>query len=204
MKAYPSITGQIQNLPIYAFDKLDGSNIRGEWSRKKGFYKFGTRTRLVDETDPVFKDAPELLRTKYEKDLSDIFRKERYDSAVCFFEYHGPSSFVGIHKPDEAHTVTLFDVAPYKRGILEPGEYMDLFGHLDIAKLLYRGNPNSDFIASVKEGRLEGLTFEGVICKAKNPKRTPAPVMFKVKNLAWIQRLREFCAGDEKKFNELL
>lgn len=203
MKAYPSIDGHIQNLPIYAFDKLDGSNIRGEWSRKKGFYKFGTRTRLVDETDTVFGKAPELLRAKYEKDLTDIFRKERYESAVVFFEFHGPNSFVGVHA-DEPHTVTMFDVNPFKKGILEPAEYMKLFGHLSIARLLYRGNPNSEFVEQVKNGTLPGMTFEGVICKAKNPKRTPAPVMFKVKNLAWIQKLRDLCKDDENKFKELL
>src|SRR5271166_3879848 len=149
MKAYPSIARDVVNIPIYAFDKLDGSNIRAEWSRKKGFYKFGTRTRLVDATDLMLGSAPELVTTKYERDLSDIFKKERYESAVCFFEFWGLKSFAGNHDPDEPHNVTLFDVNPYKKGILDPGAYMDLFGHLDIARLLYRGNPNADFVNSV-------------------------------------------------------
>jgi len=45
MKSYPSIPGKHTNgIPLTVFDKLDGSNIRAEWSKKRGFYKFGTRT----------------------------------------------------------------------------------------------------------------------------------------------------------------
>jgi hypothetical protein len=43
MKTYPSISRDIVGQPIYAFDKLDGSNIRAEWSKKNGFHKFGSR-----------------------------------------------------------------------------------------------------------------------------------------------------------------
>lgn len=43
MKAYPSILSQIRtDVPIIAFDKLDGSNIRAEWSKnKKDFLHLG-------------------------------------------------------------------------------------------------------------------------------------------------------------------
>ena len=51
MKEYPSIPYRIHgDLDIIAFGKYDGSNIRAEWSQKKGFYKFGTRKRLLDES----------------------------------------------------------------------------------------------------------------------------------------------------------
>jgi hypothetical protein len=69
MKAYPSIprsTGMtFQEIPnAYVFDKLDGSQIRVEWSRKRGWYKFGTRTRLFDQTDGQFGRAiPIFQRT---------------------------------------------------------------------------------------------------------------------------------------------
>lgn len=45
MITYPSLDYYFDypEIYIYAFDKLDGSNIRFEWSRKRGFYKFGTR-----------------------------------------------------------------------------------------------------------------------------------------------------------------
>ena len=41
MQQYPSIgKGIIQDVDYYIFDKLDGSNIRVEFSLKKGFDKF--------------------------------------------------------------------------------------------------------------------------------------------------------------------
>lgn len=43
MKQYPSITTKFSKAKTIAFDKLDGSNIRAEWSDKKGF------TRLDQE-----------------------------------------------------------------------------------------------------------------------------------------------------------
>jgi hypothetical protein len=40
MKEYPSIDREIRfGEPIYAFDKLDGSNIRAEWNKKRKFWK---------------------------------------------------------------------------------------------------------------------------------------------------------------------
>lgn len=58
MKQYPSINssnGQsFKEFVADVFDKLDGSNLRFEWSKKQGWYKFGTRHRLFDNTDPVF------------------------------------------------------------------------------------------------------------------------------------------------------
>ena len=43
MKGYPSIPREVQHsLNVYAFDKLDGSQIRAEWTQKNGFFKFGS------------------------------------------------------------------------------------------------------------------------------------------------------------------
>ena len=52
MKQYPSISHDIRSVQAYAFDKLDGSNIRAEWHPKKGFWKFGSRTRLLGTDQP--------------------------------------------------------------------------------------------------------------------------------------------------------
>lgn len=202
MKSYPSISKEIQHVQGYAFDKKDGSNVRCEWNKKKGFHKFGSKTQLI-ATDQLFlHEAPDLIKAKYEKQMHDIYVKERYEEATAFFEFHGPSSFAGVHQIEQ-HDVTLFDVNVYKRGILYPAEYLKLFGHLDICQLLYRGNPNEEFVRAVKESTLEGMTEEGVIFKAPNGK-TPMPLMFKIKSVRWIDRLRAFCAGNERLFNELL
>ena len=50
MKHYPKIEYYNKGLygrDIIGFDKLDGSNIRCEWSRKRGWYKFGTKSMKI-------------------------------------------------------------------------------------------------------------------------------------------------------------
>jgi len=203
MKQYPSMTADIRRgIPIYAFNKLDGSNIRAEWSRKNGFHKFGSRKVLIDETHPLG-EAKTIIRTKYEDDLSKIFHKARFDKVTVFFEFFGENSFVGQHVEEE-HDVVLFDVNPYKKGILPPKDFLKLVGHLHIPDMLYYGNANQDFEESVRANTLEGMSLEGVVCKTKNPKRTPLPLMFKIKSRAWLKRLRSFCAGDEELYGRLL
>jgi len=47
------------------------------------------------------------------------------------------------------------------------------------------------------------MTFEGVVCKGKHV--SPGyPLMFKIKNIDWIKKLKEECGDDEEKFKELL
>jgi hypothetical protein len=203
MKAYPSISHERRfDLYVYGFDKLDGSNIRAEWSKKKGFYKFGSRTQLIDANSGVLNEAPDLIRSKYEKDLAEVFLKERYEQAICFFEFHGPSSVAGTHFP-EPHDVTLIDVNPYKRGILEPKAFLDFFGHVDHARLVYQGVLTEDIIEQVRAKTIDGITCEGVVFKSKHDKKTQIPIMFKVKTSEWYDRLREFCKGDESLFEKL-
>jgi len=142
-----------------------------------------------------------LIQDKYADDLGRVFRKSRYDKVTCFFEFFGPSSFAGQHVENEDHDVILFDVDVYKKGLLDPPDYLKLVGDLDIAKLLYTGRSGPLFEETVRTGQLEGMTFEGVVCKALQQKRTP--VMFKIKNKAWLDKLREFCKGDQKMFDLL-
>lgn len=202
MKTYPSMSADIVREPIYAFDKIDGSNIRAEWSRKREFYKFGTRKRLLGEDEHVFGKTPAMIREKFSEELSNIFRKNRWDKVICFFEFYGPNSFAGWHDEKDEHTVTLIDVAPNRKGILEPKDFVKTFGHLHVAALLYRGNPNSEFIDSVRNRTLSGMTFEGVVCKGKH--RSPGrPLMFKIKSHEWYEALRKKCADNKKLFEEL-
>lgn len=202
MKQYPTIDRPPQNVPVYAFDKLDGSNIRAEWTRKRGFWKFGARRRLVGEDDALLGKAQALVLGKYADDLANIFRAQRWQKAIAFFEYHGPRSFAGNHHPEDTHTVTLFDVAGDKKGLMEPRMFLKFFGDLDIAPLLYHGNANSDLVAQVRDGSLEGMSFEGVVCKGQYV--SPGlPLMFKLKNQAWLDRLRAECGDDEALFNQL-
>lgn len=202
MKTYPSITHKISDHQIYAFDKLDGSNIRAEWSRKNGFHKFGSRKRLIDKSTEVFGESIDLILEKYSENLSKIFRDQRWQKAIAFFEFHGPNSFAGNHDPEDKKTVTLFDVAADKKGLLEPVVFLKLFKDVDTASMLYHGKANETFVSEVKESKLEGMTFEGVICKGKY--QSPGlPLMFKVKNQAWFEKLRSYCKDDEELFKNL-
>lgn len=205
VKHYPSIAYATEcHLDIVAFDKLDGSNIRAEWSNKKGWYKFGTRKRLVDETDPLFGKAPKLIQDKYGEDLAAALKANGFDRAMCFFEFWGPKSFAGMHDVNDDLTVTLFDIAPFNQGILEPERYLKVAGHLDIAKVLYQGPCTESFIQSVRGSTLPGMTFEGVICKAKNDKKTKMPVMFKQKSAAWLDKLNAYCGDNTDLRNALI
>lgn len=201
MEQYPSIDKLIRNIPVFAYDKLDGSNIRVEWSKKTGFYKFGSRRQLIDETHPHLGEAISLFNNKYSDDLNRIFTKERFMKTTVFLEFYGPNSFAGFHE-QEPHTVTLFDVHVYKKGLMGSKEFNKMFSTVETAPLLYTGNVNQDFVDSVKTGTLEGMTFEGVVCKAGYDKRNKL-VSFKVKNHAWLEKLKDKYKDDIKMFNEL-
>jgi hypothetical protein len=204
MKHYPSITKEVrQDVYIYAFDKIDGSNIRAEWNSKKGFYKFGTKNELMDESAKPFGRAIPLIRNKYESDLAAVFKEQGWRDAICFFELWGPSSFAGTHNFEEDVTVTLFDVNPYKQGILEPREFIQYFGHLDTPKVLYEGRVDVPFFDKVKQSTLPGMTFEGVVCKGASDTKAKMPLMFKIKSRAWLDKLKTYCKGNEKLFSML-
>jgi hypothetical protein len=205
MKEYPSIEKVIvKGLPIYAFDKIDGSQIRAEWSRKrKAFYKFGTRTQLIDLNDEQWGEGARMVVEQYERDLHNIFVKERYEVVTCFFEFRGEHSFAGVHQ-DEPHNVRLFDIWLYKKGLLPPREFLKMTEGLKRAGFLYHGNANEPFVESVKNGTLEGMMFEGVVCKAQQIKTPGIPVMFKIKSEAWLAKLKNHCKDDEALFKQLM
>lgn len=206
MKSYPSIDVQVNGrVDMYAFDKLDGSNIRAEWTRKaKSFVKFGSRNRLLGTDQGKLAAAEHIISDKYLKDLNQIFLDERYERAVAFFEFYGPNSFAGNHPdPVEEMTATLFDIAPYKKGILAPNEFIKIFGDLDVPQVLYRGRIGPEFIEKVRSSTLDGMTFEGVVCKGPFDKKLGGPIMFKVKSSAWLDKLRDYCRGDQELFQRL-
>lgn len=204
MKFYPSITKDVrQDLYVYAFDKIDGSNIRAEWNSKKGFYKFGTRNQLTDEKTMPFGRSIPLIRDKYQQELGKVFQEQGWKDALCFFEYWGEESFAGNHNFEKKMDVTLIDVNPYKQGILEPAPFIQLFGHLDIPQICYEGYVTTELFDQVKQSTLPGMTFEGVVCKAASDTKAKMPVMFKIKSRAWLEKLKEHCKGDERLFEKL-
>lgn len=200
MKQYPTMSGKIlRDINIYAFDKLDGSNIRAEWSKKRGFYKFGSRKRLLGSDQEAIVDSQDIIITKYEKDLTIIFEKEGWDRVICFFEFYGDNSFAGQHE-NERHDVMLLDVNPYKKGIMMPHDFIRTFSWVHTPKLLYYGKANRDFESTVRQGLLQGMTFEGVVCKGPLDKKKKMVTMFKIKSRAWLDKLRDYCGDNEKLF----
>lgn len=205
MKHYPSIP-KFMNIydDVYAFDKLDGSQIRAEYNSKKGFYKFGTRNQLIDHATNPWGLVVKLINDKYSTSIHQLCKERGWKDAICFFEFWGSSSFAGTHNfNDESLTVTLFDVNPYKRGIMEPKEFIQFFGHLDIPKVLYRGPVNTELFDKVKQSVLPGMTFEGVVCKGPSQTAAKTPSMFKIKSQAWLNKLRVYCKGNDSLFARL-
>lgn len=192
MKIYPSIPsskGQsFREFDAYVFDKLDGSNLRFEWTRKRGWFKYGTRERLFDTTDEVFGEAIPLFQNTLADPLAKVAKKEGWDALTVFAEFYGPGSFAGLHVPGEPKRLTLFDANPYKKGILGPKRFLDFFGDLDVPKFLGRMRWTRGFVDRVRQGQVEGITFEGVVGKGGDGHDL---VMAKAKTQAWVNKVLE-------------
>jgi hypothetical protein len=205
MKAYPSITTKLDFSKSYhLFDKLDGSNIRAEWSPKQGFYKFGSRTQLLTTEQAPLYPSIESFKAKYEDDLSSRFSKVKFERSVCFFEWVGPNSFAGSH-PDSVTNMSpvLIDIAVYKKGLMPPEKFIDFTDGLDIPKVLHIGKISEELFQSVRTRTLPGMTFEGVICKGEFSQREGGPIMGKIKSNDWLDKLKSMCNGDEALYNRL-
>jgi hypothetical protein len=204
MKQYRSISKDVNpSVLIYAFDKLDGSNIRVEWDRKLGFHKFGSRKKLLQGgEDHVLAEAVALIQQQYGAALGAAFHEKRYLMVTCYFEFLGANSRFGQHAP-EAHRVLLLDIEVYKKGYLPPSQMLAEFGQYGMPDLLYTGLADEAFCKSVKLGKLPGITHEGVVCKSDACDRHRQPIVFKVKTDAWLAALKEFCQDDTRLFEML-
>jgi len=194
MKDFPSINyyGDYWGIPGTAFRKLDGSNIRVEYSKKRGFYKFGTRTQLIDErSDTPFKVAIELFNKKYEP-LIEVFTGKQYresQSITLFLELHGLESAFGQHNFNSILDLTLFDVWVYKKGFVSPKEFISDFSMYGIPDVIYEGNLNQELINDVKNNRFN--LEEGVIFKSNQMvKKGNQHYYCKIKTDDWFNRLK--------------
>lgn len=206
MKQYSSIDyyGENWNLPIIAFDKLDGSNLRFEFNKKRGFYKSGSRNVMIDENNEQFGIGVKIFKEKYEEPLTKIFTSKKYrdiQSFVCFAEFVGTKSAFGKHDfENDIFDVILFDVDRYKKGLVPPKEFIDDFGHTGIPRVIYTGNLNKEFVNRVKINEFE--LSEGVICKGKIQTKKGVDKLYycKIKTDDWFTRLRSL--GDERLIDE--
>jgi hypothetical protein len=179
---------------IIAFDKLDGSNIRFEWSRKRGFYKFGTRKMMIDRSHKEYGFAIDLFMSKYAEGIDEAFEGENYEkipSFVCFAELVGDKSAFGKHDfENDDFDIVLFDIDLYKKGIIPPKQFVEDFKHLRIPRIIYEGELNEAFIDRVKSN--EFSLSEGVVCKGVKKSRKEKDILFscKIKTDDWFERLK--------------
>jgi len=202
MKSYPKIeyyNKGLFNEKCFAFDKIDGSNLRFEWGYKRGWYKFGTRTTMIDRSNPQFGAGIDIFLNKYGEELDKIFRSKykKVESFVVFGEFVGENSFGGQHDPNDEKDVIMFDISAYKRGFINPTEFIDNFGHLHIPTIVYEGKYTNELIHNVKSNSF-GLK-EGVIVKGEIKNDV---WMVKIKTSLWLKKIKEKF-GDKYLLEEL-
>jgi hypothetical protein len=197
MLEYPSIS-HYRDAPIgllcYVFEKYDGSNLRWEWSRNKGWYKFGTRTSMFDRSTPLWSQAIPIFMNEMADVIEDEVRYEHrgIQRFTVFTEFFGASSFAGNHKEDEPKKLILLDVHIDKRGFMSPKDFTYMFADVPWqANMIYKGNMNAQFIEEVKNGK-HTPGGEGVVCKGSN-------WTAKIKTDAWLQRLKTHYGQDWEK-----
>lgn len=211
MKKYPSIpywdSGLIGGY-CYAFDKLDGSNIRVEWDKKLskkststyGFRKFGTKNQMISNMNHPFSEAVDLFMEKYSTILDEIFRTEKaymYSRKITvFLEYYGENSFAGLHDPNDEKDIVLIDVDLFQKGFVKPSQFINDFGVHGIPSIVYEGEYNEDLIEKVRSNQLGKNLVEGVVCKGVDNQKV---WMCKIKCNSWLHNIK-----DKKGYHELL
>ena len=197
MKSYPSIassTGQnFREFGAYVFDKIDGSCLRWEWSPKQSWHKFGTRRRLFGETDEDFGCSIEIFFRDFAEKLSNVAIQRGWPRCVAFTEFWGKNSFAGLHDPDDEKFLTLIDISVYKRGFINPLELARLDSLVPSAEFLGQVKWTRGFVEAVRNGKVENVTFEGVVGKRHAGTR----IMAKAKTQVWIDKVRALYAPEE-------
>lgn len=197
MKAYPSIAGASQDelkevlgASCIAFYKYDGSNLRAAWDKKRGWWQFGSRHRVITRAEPVLGEGIELFLQTYGDPLERLLRTHprlaRREEAVAYFEFFGAKSFAGQHEEGDPKQVVLFDLSVHRLGLLGPREFLEVAGGLGVARVVYEGPLTPGFVEAVR-----GDTFllqEGVICKGGEGHGRWAR---KIKTLAYLDALRQ-------------
>ena len=188
MKDYPSIPGsrgnafrEIKN--CYVFNKIDGSSMRSEWSKKSGWYKHGKRKGLIDDSNPHLVTVPALFMETLADQLTRIAKDNHWKHLVVFYEFWGAQSFAGLHEEDDPKFLTVFDIAADKKGILGPKEFRRrIEGNVETPKCIEICNWTRGYVDRVRKGQVE-CAFEGVVGKAGSG--------HKAKTQAWVDKVLE-------------
>jgi hypothetical protein len=209
---YPKIPGS-KNCPdgrCIAFEKYDGTNLHWVWEPELGWYGFGTRRdrfdldeqgiREFNAAHPGLEAAPALFLEQFANRLEQRFHEyPAYHSpeVVVFTEFLGTHSFAGLHKPEDAKQLILFDVQT-AQGIVPPEQFVQDFGDLPSARVVYRGKLTGQFVEAVRAGKYD--VAEGVVCKGGNE---PDQLwMVKIKTNAYLTRLKQAFQDDWENYWE--
>jgi len=174
------------------------------------FRRIGIRCKAFD---PGMRGAIEIFYKTLAEPLERIFHDNkdikiylsRQNSIMTvFMEYVGPNSFAGVHVPGDPMELVLFDTAVDRRGMMTPRDFVKTFGHLRIAKVVYEGNFNTEFIQDVRNGKYD--VIEGVVAKGLRPTGKPPHNiwMAKVKTLTWLNKLRGLAESKPELFGKVL
>ncbi|MEM9541376.1 MAG: RNA ligase family protein [Cyanobacteria bacterium P01_E01_bin.42] len=209
--AYPKIPGSADSPcdRCIAFEKYDGTNMHWVWERELGWYAFGMRRNRFDLDElgiaefnanhPGYEDASEIFKRDFAEPLATIFRENlAYNSqeVTVFTEYFGANSFAGLHKAEEPKQLILFDVET-ERGLIQPEQFIEDFGALKIARVVYRGKLTGKFADDVRTGKHN--VNEGVVCKGSSGDRV---WMVKIKTNAYMERLQQAFKDDWENYWE--
>ena len=175
-----------------------------EWTKKRGFSKFGTRKRLLGSDQGILARA-EGIANAQEKVFRSVFELHKIEKVICFFEFWGPNSFAGNHLASDTHKLTLIDVDVYRQGMVAPSKFLEMFdaSPIDIPDFLHYGPIDEEFRQSVRKSELPGVTHEGVVCKAYN-KRKRNVEMFKIKSESWIAAVKAQYADKPELLEQIL
>lgn len=202
---YPKIPDS-KDFPLsqcIAFEKLDGTNVHFDWERKRGWHAWGTRRDsfpwdgngfdLWEQVHPQLNMVESAFIDSLANPLMEQFlfdpRCATWRNVRCFGEYLGPRSFAGQHRDDETKRIVLFDVEVDEQ-LLDPWEFVELFGELPIPRKVFQGKFTGNFAESVRAGNY-GVT-EGVVCKCG---RRGSVSMAKIKTDAYLMRLKQSFGG---------
>jgi hypothetical protein len=192
MKHYETIDyyGKYWNLPIIAFNKIDGSNLRFEYSPKRGFYKFGTKNMIIDKKSEPFGFAIDLFLNKYSNNLTRIFKSKKFSNSlsfVCYAELFCETSKFGQHDFEHGNfDIILFDINQYKKGFISPKQFVEDFKEVGIPDIIYEGNLNKEFVNNVKNDKYN--LSEGVVCKGIIPNKKENNLYYcKIKTNKWLE-----------------
>lgn len=213
MKHYDSINriqddGFLIGQSVWGFNKLDGQNFCAKFNvRKSVFDSFGSRKKMVDETDEQFGETVKQFKNSNIPDvLIELVKKNKgkggifsgTDEITFYFEWYGEHSFGGVHDPNDEMHLCLIDVFIKKRGYIEPKEFYNIFcvdDRIETPELIFKGILTKSFVDEIwnndwtQEGCKYPTVKEGVVCRLSSLLKGQRMPKVKFKTKWWIDKL---------------